>query len=192
MIITIGRQLAAGGREVGRMIADELNLRYFDKEILLESARRSGIADELFRHADENCNLFTLALSTRSQRLFEYQSEAIAELAQAGNCLFLGRAADYILRNRDDLFSVFLSADNDDRMSRLVCKEQISDNEAISLIEKTDKRRAEYYNFFTGKKWGDSRGYDLCINTTVMGIDGTVKLIIDAVKYKEIKKERCR
>ena len=182
MIITIGRQLAAGGREVGKKLAEQLGMRYFDKELLLESARRSGIADELFLRADEHYNLFTLALSTDSQKLFQFQSDTIRQLADEGDCLFLGRAADYILRDRSDLFSVFLTADMESRIRRVMQKDGLTAEQAQAFIEKTDRRRADYYNFYTGKHWGDSNGYDLCLNTSRFGIEGTVRVIVEGLE----------
>lgn len=187
MIITIGRQLAAGGRSVGKILSQQLGLRYFDKELLLESARRSGIADELFLRADERYNLFTLALSTDSQKLFQFQSDTIQQLAAEGDCLFLGRAADYILRDRKDVFSVFLCADMKDRVRLVMQKEGLQESEAVSFIEKTDRRRADYYNFFTGKRWGDSNGYDLCINTSRFSTKTTAEIIKSAVENCNLK-----
>ncbi len=181
MILTISRQLAAGGREIGRLLASELNLKYFDKKSLLDSARRSGIADDLLLRADEHYNLFTLALSTDSQKLFQFQTDTIRQLAQSGNCLFVGRAADYILRDRNDVFSVFLSADISDRIRCVMTKDNLTEAEAESFILKTDRRRADYYNFYTDKQWGDSNGYDLCLNTSRFGVKGTVKIIEESI-----------
>ncbi|MBR1808781.1 MAG: cytidylate kinase-like family protein [Paludibacteraceae bacterium] len=185
MIITIGRQLAAGGRTVGQILAGQLGLKYFDKELLLESARRSGIADELFLRADEHYNLFTLALKTDTQKLFQFQSDTIRQLAEEGDCLFLGRAADYILRDRKDLFTVFLSADMQDRVATVMKKEGMTEEEAAAFIEKTDRRRSDYYNFYTGKRWGDGNCYDLCLNTSRFGIEGTVEIIKTSVECSE-------
>ena len=183
MVVTIGRQLAAGGRDIGKRLAERLHLRYFDKELLLEAARQSGIAEELFFRADEHYNLFTLALSTDSQKLFQFQSDTIRGLAEEGNCLFLGRAADYILRERKDLFSVFLTADMPDRIRLVMEKDGLSEKEAMAFIEKTDRKRADYYNFFTGRRWGDSSGYDICLNTSSFGIEGTIEIICESIGY---------
>ncbi len=182
MILTIGRELASGGRDIGKMLSERLGLRYFDKELLLEAARQSGIAQELFLRADEHYNLFTLALSTDSQRLFQFQSDTIRQLACGGDCLFLGRAADYILRERKDLFTVFLTANMEDRVQRVMQRDGLSERDAITFIEKTDKKRSDYYGFFTGKRWGDSSGYDLCLNTSRFGIEGSAEIIAQSVK----------
>lgn len=181
MIITIGRQLAAGGREIGQMIAKRLNLHYFDKELLIESARESGIAHEMFLRADEHYNLFTLALKTDNQRLFQFQSDTIRRLATEGNSLFMGRAADYILRDRDDLFSVFLTADIKDRIKRVMKHDNLNEQEATRFIKRTDRRRAAYYNFYTGRRWGEALGYDICINTSRLGIDNSVEIIVESI-----------
>lgn len=185
MIITIGRQLAAGGREVGALLAERLGLRYFDKELLQEAAKQSGITQDTFLRADENYNLFTLALNTDRQKLFQWQSETIRRLAAEGDCLFLGRAADYVLRDRSDIFSVFLTADLADRVTRIMEGENMQEKEALAFIENSDSRREDYYNFFTGKHWGDSSGYDLCINTSRFGITATADIIIAALRHRE-------
>ena len=176
MIINIGRELAAGGRQTGRLLAERLGYRYFDKEIVIEAARRSGISSEAFERADEHCNKFLFGLLGYDERLFALQSEVIRELAGAGNCIFVGRCADYILRDRECL-NVFLRAGFAERVERLVAGEKIDEEHAKRLIAETDEKRSDYYNFYTGKTWGDSRSYDLCINTSKTGIEGAVEII---------------
>ncbi len=186
MIITIGRQLAAGGREVGKQLAKQLNLHYYDRSLLAVAARESGIAEDLFSAADEQYNIFTMALKADNQELFQIQSEVIQHLAEKGNCLFVGRAADYVLRERHDLLSVFLTANTEDRIQRIMKGEHLSEKEAKNFIGKADRRRSDYYNFYTGKQWGCANGYDLCINTSRLSIPLTVQLIAEAAnKIKE-------
>ena len=182
MIITIGRQLAAGGRAAGRRVAERLGLRYYDKELILEAARQSGLSPDMFLRADEQLGLFTLALNTDTQKLFQLQSDPIRRLAEAGNCLFVGRAADYVLRDRHDLLSVFLTADTADRIMRIMSGQHLSEREARLLVERADRRRAGFYNFYTNRRWGDASGYDLCLNTSRLGIDRTADLIVQTAR----------
>lgn len=187
MIINIGRELAAGGRQTGKRLAEELGYRYFDKEIVIEAGRRSGISAEAFERADENCNRFLTGLLSFDRQLFELQSEVILELASGGDCIFVGRCADYILREKECL-NVFLRAEQGDRIARLMAGEGIGEDAARDLIRQTDEHRQRYYNFYTGKRWGDSRSYDLCINTSLWGVEGTVELIKLAAKTKNTGK----
>lgn len=184
MIITIGRQLAAGGRAVGKRLAQELNLHYYDKGLLAAAAEESGLSVEHFSAADEQYNIFTLAFSSDNQRLFEIQAETIRQLAAKEDCLFVGRAADYVLRDRQDVLSVFLVADLNDRQQRLMLKEGVAEKEARAMIEKADRRRADYYNFYTGKQWGSALCYDLCLNTSQIDIPTAVSIIRQAALSK--------
>ncbi len=188
MIITIGRQLAAGGRAVGKMLAERLSLRYYDSALLALAAKESGLSEEAFSAADEQYNIFTLALSSDNQRLFRIQSDVIGKVAADGDCVFVGRAADYVLRQRQDVLSVFLTADTGDRIDRLMKDRQITEKEALTLIEKADRRRADYYNFYTGKEWGRACSYHLCINTSQIPIESAVELICQAIIKKETEK----
>lgn len=184
MIINIGRELAAGGREVGKRLAATLGYRYFDKEIILEASKRSGISTQEFERQDETYNKFLVGLGLGHDNLYHIQDQVIHDLAEAGNAVFVGRTADHILRDRSDCLNIFLSATTSDRCQRLMSKEQLTEAQALELIHKTDAKRADYYEFFTGKRWGDARSYDLCINTSNLGIDLTIQLILQYVKLK--------
>ncbi len=180
MIITIGRQLAAGGREIGKRVAEALNLQYYDCELLTEAAKASGINPALFRNADESHDLFLCALGSRNAELFQIQSETIQKLANEQNCLFIGRCADFVLRDNPACLNVFLTADLADRVARIMKAQNLTEKQATELINKTERKRAEYYNFYTGKTWGAASSYDLCINTSRLSIDEIVELICSA------------
>ena len=157
MIITIGRQLAAGGREIGKHLAERLSLKYYDRELILEAGKQSGLNPQLF--------------------------EQVARLAEQDNCVFVGRCADYILRDNPNCLSIFLSADLDDRIKRLSIRENCSAKQALEIIEKADRKRAEYYEFYTGKGWGKACSYDFCLNTTWFGVAEVVDLVSKAALH---------
>ncbi len=177
MIINIGRELAAGGRAVGKALAKEMSLTYYDKELLVEAAKASNFDPNLFAQVDEVCNPYMYAIGSGKQELFQIQSQVILQLAEQGNCIFVGRCADYILRDHPDCLNIFLSCDIDERIHRLEQRMNISSKQAEELIEKTDKQRAAYYNFYTNGHWGVASNYDLCINTTHIDINTIVQLI---------------
>lgn len=177
MIVNIGRQLAAGGRQVAKELARQLDLAYYDKELLFEAARRSGFNAELFERADETHNRFMYALGAGNPELFRILSEVIVSLASERGCVFVGRCADYVLRDRTDCLNVFLSADLPDRIRRLSGRLSLSERQAMELIEKTDRQRADYYNFYTRRQWGMASTYDVCINTSCVGVEGTARLL---------------
>ena len=194
--ICIGRQLASGGREVGRRLAERLGAAYYDSEILDLAARESGLCREAFERNDERKGFFGTAVRSMSSfigmgapypgqsrdiELFTMQSEAIQKAASEGNCIFIGRAADYVLRNHPHCLSVFISADEAARIG-LLCREKgICESEARNLMDRVDAKRASFYNFYSGKKWGDAKSYDLCINVTRVGIEKAVNMIAEAL-----------
>lgn len=177
MIINIGRELAAGGRAVGKALSESLSLAYYDKELIFEAAKESNFDANLFAQADEICNPYMYAMSGNKTELFRIQSQVIRRLAEEGNCLFVGRCADYILRDRTDCLNIFLSCDKEERIHRLEKRSSISAKQAEELIEKTDRQRAAYYNFYTNGVWGAAANYDICINTTSIDIPTTTNLI---------------
>ena len=191
MIITIGRQLGSGGHYIGEELAKRLSIPFYDKELLFKAAQLSGLDAELFERVDENVRgqissgLFGFRYyfvmdgvpyygGLSGEALFKIQSDAINFLANKSSCLILGRCADYVLRDRHDCFNIFICGDEDDRMERIAEKRGLSMKEARSLILKTDKQRAVYYDFYTGSEWGDAASYHVCINSSVFGLDGTV------------------
>ena len=198
-IITIGRQFGSGGREIGYMVADKLGIKLYDKEMLQRAAQDSGICEELFESHDEkpsNSFLYSLVMDTYSMgysgstyndmpinhKIFLAQFDAIKKLAGEGPCVMVGRCADYALADWNDCFSIFVHADLDWRINRIASKHGKTPKEAKDMITKTDKSRASYYNYYTNKKWGAARSYNLCIDSGKLGIDYATEAIIESIK----------
>lgn len=193
-IITIGRQFGSGGKEIGTKLAEKLNIKCYDNELLSEAAKQSGMCEEVFKAHDEkptNSFLYSLVMDTYQpygltgtvdmplgQKLFLAQFDAIKRIANKENCVFVGRCADYALHDKDNVLSVFITSDLEVRTKRISEKYNISESKAREMIIKTDKKRASYYNYYTNKKWGHSNSYDLCIDSSKLGIDNTVQLIL--------------
>ena len=191
--INIGRHLGSGGRAIGRLLADSMGARYLDRELLTLAADRSGLSPEIFERTDEHKGfLHTLAgslfpafsahtgyydESVNDDTLFRLQSEAIRRAAQEAPCIIIGRCADYVLRDMPRTVNVFVVADRRDRIARLCRMNNITEAEAARRIDKGDQRRAEYYNFYTQQRWGAAETYDLCLNTSLFGIERTAEII---------------
>ncbi len=204
MIITIGRQLGSGGLEIGRLLAERLNLAFYDKELLTEAARHSGICPECFQQVDEQAKrtfggvgIFGMRfpfvgdgnMSYNSMisgnNLFLIQSETIVKLAEnEQGAVFVGRCADYVLRDRTDVVSIFITANDNDRVRRLIERKGYTESEAQDMMRKINKQRAAYYDYYAGRPWGVASSYDICINSSLLGINGTVDAIIDILKRK--------
>ena len=201
-IITIGRQYGSGGHDIGKQLAEELNVPFYDKALLERAAKDSGLCQEIFENHDEkptNSFLYSLVMDTYSlgyttssfsemplnHKIFLAQFDAIKNIAKEGPCVIVGRCADYALAEFPNVVNVFLHADLQDRIVRIARRHDLTDAKAKDLIIKTDKRRASYYNYYTSKKWGEAAGYDLSLNTATLGIDGTIHMIREFVTYKE-------
>ena len=201
-IITIGRQFGSGGREIGYMVADKLGIKLYDKEMLQRAAQDSGICEELFESHDEkpsNSFLYSLVMDTYSMgysgstyndmpinhKIFLAQFDAIKKIANEGPCILVGRCADYALEGYPNLLSVFIHADLDARIKRIEKKYDLTDAKAKDLIIKTNKKRASYYNYYTDKRWGDADSYDVCLDSSVLGLEGTAEAIIKLIEVKE-------
>lgn len=195
--ICIGRQYGSGGRMVGRKVAERLGATYYDSEILDLAARESGLCREVFERSDERKGFFGAAFRAMSSfvgmgtaypgqdrdvQLFEIQAEAIRKAADEANCVFIGRAADYILRDRPFRLSIFVTADEPDRIRWVCSHDHVGDREALRLMERIDERRAAFYSLYSGKTWGAAASYDLCINTSKVGIDGAAEIIAESIK----------
>ncbi|MDF1559215.1 MAG: cytidylate kinase-like family protein [Bacteroidales bacterium] len=194
-IITIGRQLGSGGREIGQKLAARLGISFYDKELIRLAAQESGLREEFFERFDEkkHFSLFPGLFGIRNsiaedmfssyylsnETLFKIQSDVMRRLADEGPCLFVGRCADYVMKERTDCLNIFISADIDDRIARIARTHDLTEAKARDLVEKTDRGRSSYYNYFTGKKWGEATSYHLCINSSLLGIDETVRMIIN-------------
>lgn len=194
-IITIGRQYGSGGREIGQKLAEKLNIKCYDNELLSIAAKESGLCQEVFEAHDEkptNSFLYSLVMDTYhpygtggmidvplSQKIFLAQFEAIKSIAKKESCVFVGRCADYALQDDFNVTSVFISSDMDSKINRICKRNNVTASKAQEMIIKTDKKRASYYNYYTNKKWGVCSSYDLCINSGKVGIDKAVDIIID-------------
>lgn len=205
-VITIGREFGSGGREIGRILAEKLNIKCYDKELLALSAKESGLSEELFKFNDEkptNSFLYSLVMDTYSmgyssssymdvpmnQKIFMAQYDCIKKLVEQESCIIVGRCADYALKDMPGLVSVFISADMDFKVKRVTEMYGCDEEKAKDIINKTNKKRASYYNFYSNKKWADSRSYDLCINSSAVGIENAVDLIIHFMNLKLNKKD---
>ena len=188
-IIVIGRQFGSGGKLVAETIGRILDIPVYDKELIAKAAEESGFSKELFRKSDEKRNLFSISSFFSSGRfgpgdnyvgdneLFKIQSKVIQGIAEEGSAVFVGRCADYILRETDRL-SVFITAPLEDRIRRVCGRMGTDRNEASSMIQKVDRSRAASYNFFSFGDWGVASNYDLCVDSSILGIEKTAEMII--------------
>lgn len=195
LIITLGRQTGSGGRKIGTMLAERLGVKCYDKELLDRAAKESGLCRELLESNDEkptNSFLYSLVMDTYSlgyssspyvdmpinQKIFLAQFDTIRNLAKNESCVIVGRCADYALSGIPGMISVFICAEEADKISRIQESQKVSSDKAREVMLKTDKRRSSYYNYYSNKRWGDSRSYDLCINSSKVGLDGAVDMIL--------------
>ena len=203
-VITIGRQFGSGGREIGEKLAKSYDIGYYDRELLARAAKESGFCEEILMNHDErptNSFLYNLVIDTYSfgynsssfvdmpisQKVFLAQFDTIKKIAEEGPCVIVGRCADYALENRDNVINLFIYADEDFKVNRIMKLYDLDAGKARDMIAKKDKQRQSYYNYYTNRKWGRASSYDLCINSSVLGIDGSVKLIKQFVEDFENK-----
>ena len=202
IIITIGRQFGSGGRATGKLLAEKLGINYYDKELIELAAKESGLCPEVFEKADEkvskglvyafsagfsNMGIFTPSNDILSnEKLFQLQSDTIRNLAENESAVIVGRCADYILRNNLDCVSVFIHANKDFRIKHIIQRQHIKEEEAIVLMNKADKSRAAYYNYYTDKVWGHGSSYNLTVDSSILGIEGTVYFIMDFINRKRL------
>ena len=200
-VITIGREFGSGGHEIGMKLAEKLGIKCYDKELLQVAAKESGLCEELFASQDEkptNSFLYSLVMDTYSLRypnsyvdmpinhkVFLAQFDAIKKLAAKESCVIVGRCADYALEDDPFAVSVWIKASLDERIKRIKKLYELNDSKAADLIQKTDKKRASYYNYYSSKKWGEAKSYDLCIDSGLVGIDGAIELILKFIELKE-------
>ncbi len=197
VVITIARQYGSGGKTIGEMLAAKLGIEYYDKDLIYLASEESGINADLFMKADEkikNSALFR-AISkvkpyngelitpdsddfTSADNLFNYQAKIIKELASENSCVIIGRCADYVLRDFDNVLSVFVHAPKDFCMKKAAEKHSMSESDLEKFIAKTDKGRADYYKYHTGREWTDARNYDLCLDSSKLGFERCVDEII--------------
>ena len=200
VVVTIARQYGSGGREIGEKIAKILGVPLIDKELIKDAAASGQLNEDVIRSADEsaaNSLLYTLAMGSNvlgttihfgykmpiNDKLFILQSDAIKEYASKGSCVIIGRCADYVLRDEENVLRLFIYGDLDHRIARVRERHpEIKSTQVIDVINKTDKRRSTYYNFYTGNKWGKYDNYDIAINSSTHGVEGTAQLICAAAK----------
>lgn len=195
-IITIGRQFGSGGLEAGKKLAEKYDIDFYDKELISLAARESGFSEKIFEKADEtptNSFLYSVVMGgypmnslffqnndlLTNDNLFAIQSKVIKKIAQKKSCVIVGRCSDYILREEEKLVRVFLHADLDFRVKRIMERYNMDTKEAKQIIAKTDKKRANYYGYYTGNTWDCLNNYDIIINTSKVGIDGAVEQIMN-------------
>ncbi|WP_324823813.1 cytidylate kinase-like family protein [Sinanaerobacter sp. ZZT-01] len=199
IIITIAREYGSGGREIGKQLAEQLKIPFYDKELITRTAEESGIDPDLFENADEKpSNPFWTSLAFNigtfgshiptindlpmNDRLFLLQSKTIRKIAEEGSCVIVGRCADYILEKEENIIRFFIHADREDKLNRVIHSYGIPEEGAQEFMKKTDRRRATYYDYYVGEKWGQINRYDLSINSSTLGIQSTVDLLLKFVK----------
>ena len=199
-VITIGRELGSGGKAIGELMAKELSIPVYDRRLISMAAEENGFAPAIFKQADETpskglmsqvihslsspfaafSSLYSNSMSNES--LFKLQSDIILEKAQNEDCIIVGRCSDYILRNHPRHVSIFVRGNYEDRVKFVMQRNQMTEAEAKELIEHTDAIRSDYHNFYSETNWGDSRAYDICINSSLLGLEGTAKVLTEFVK----------
>ena len=197
IIINVGRQVCAGGLEIGRLLAEEFHAKYYDRELLNLAARESGFSEEFLKRSDERKGFFRTILhlpganmmdgesfyqnNFSQESLFKFQSDAIIKAAQVSSCVFVGRCADYVLRDFPNVVNIFITASLEARAALFMQEKGVDHDEAVKRIEHIESRRASYYNYYTGKKWGHAASYDLCVDSSLLGTDQTAKLIAEFI-----------
>jgi cytidylate kinase len=199
IIINVGRQLGSGGHDIGRMLALDFQAKYYDRELLNLAAKESGLSEKIFEQNDEKKGFFRGLLNLGSphvnsdggykssfsqETLFQFQSDAIVKAAKEGSCVFVGRCADYVLRDFGNTVNVFITASMNYRIGQIMNKQQIDADAARKFIEQGEATRAAYYNYYTGKKWGHSSSYDLCIDSSILGLVESEKLIAGFIRKR--------
>lgn len=201
LIITIGRQYGSGGTEIGQKLARDLKVHFYDKNILRMNSDESGIKESYFHLADERAGnklLYRIISSLKpeqsapsygsdlisSDNLFRFQSAVIRKLAAEESCVIIGRCAEYVLEGTEGLVRIYLYADMEDRIARITEKELYDPKDVVKNIKRIDKERRDYHRYYTGRSWEDLENYDIIINTSRLGIDGTVSALKDYLKAR--------
>ena len=199
IIINVGRQVGAGGQEIGRMLAQEFNAKFYDRELLNLAAKESGFSEKFFKQNDEKKGFIRGLFNVQSphltgssiygsnfsqESLFQFQSDAIRKAAAEDSCVFLGRCADYILRDFENVVNIFITASLDFRVEIVSKVKELDADHVRKLIEQVESRRAQYYNYYTGKKWGAAESYDFCIDASILGLEETEKIIATYIRKR--------
>ena len=190
-IITISREFGSGGRFIGEEVAKKLGIAYYDKNIINEIAEKSGLSPEYIQENAElspKKGLFAYAFAGRDitgksveDLVYEAQRKVILELADKEPCVIIGRNADYILKDRDDVLNVFIHGDAQEKIQRITRLYNVEEQKAVKMMEDTDKRRMANYNFYTNQKWGKADNYTLCLNSSQLGYDRCEKIIMECI-----------
>lgn len=205
-IITIGRQFGSGGHEIGEKLAQHFGIKYYDKELLTRAAKESGFCEEMMQSHDERPTssfLYNLVMDTYSfgynsasfvdmpisHKVFLAQFDTIKKIADEGPCVIVGRCADYALSEYKNCLNIFIHAEEKCKIKRIMDKysEASTEQKAKDMMIKKDKQRQSYYNYYSSKKWGRADSYDLSINSSILGVDGTVKLLLQYIEDFEKK-----
>lgn len=200
LIINIGRQLGSGGHDIGHLLAEHFHAQYFDREILNLTARESGLSERFLEQNDESKSFFrtflhipgglasTMGVTSRQgfsqDSFFQLQSDVIRHAAEEGPCVFVGRCADYVLRDIPTCVNIFVTAPLPFRIDRVAQQHGCTPEEARHIIEKGESRRAAYYNYYTGKHWGQASAYHLCIDSSTLGIEETARFITQFIEQR--------
>ena len=196
-VITISREFGSGGHDIGMEVAKRLNIPFYDQEIVDKAVAESGFTKEFIEEHGEYSTLSSVLLGTSApfdsyyyaedpqDKIFKIQRRIIKKFAQEGPCVIVGRCADYALEDNPYAVSVFIKASLDERVQRIKRIYELNDSKAADLIQKTDKRRASYYNYYSSKKWGEAKSYNLCIDSGLVGIDGAIDMILKFIELKE-------
>ena len=199
-VLTIGRQFGSGGKEVGIRVAKELGIPFYDKELLQEAAKKSGLCEKIIDHFDErpksllysidmDSYMFalpgTVAGESLEKQVYLATFNNILQIAERGPCVMIGRCADYALADNPNHLSIFIHAPLDDRIQRVAKRQNLPPDKARALITKTDKRRASYYEYYSSQRWGAVESYDFCLNSSYLGLGGTVELVRAIIDHKE-------
>ncbi|MCC8101309.1 MAG: cytidylate kinase-like family protein [Clostridiales bacterium] len=196
VVVTIGRQFGSGGHEIGEKLARKLGIKFYDKELIKVIAKQSGLCEKVLESYDEkptNSLLYSIVMDvypsamytgpTLDQQIYQANYDAIKQLGE-DSCVIVGRCADYILRDTPELVSVFVHANSDFRAARIAEEYQLPDAKVRDMLVKTDKKRASYYNFQSEKKWGVATSYNLCIESSTIGIEGSVEMIENYIRHR--------
>ena len=203
-VITISRQTGSGGRELGKKLSERLGIPFYDKELLKRAARDSGLCERIIERFDEKPKslLYSLVMDPYSytsidgapgtfgsveQNVYSAVFETVRRVAKESPCVIVGRCADFALKGEVPCLNIFVSADTEFKVKRIADEDNVSLDKARSIMEKTDKKRSSYYNYYTDKRWGDAANYDLCINMSLIGIDNAVELIVGILNGGKLK-----
>lgn len=199
IIINVGRQIGSGGHIIAERLAEDFGCKCYDRELLNLAAKESGFSEKFFEQNDEQKGFFQSLFHTHlpflsdnnfyhndfsQEGLYKFQSDAIKKAADEGSCVFVGRTADYVLREYENVVNVFITADTEDRVRAVSGRRGITPEAARKYIENHEDERASYYNYYTGKKWGHSESYDLCVNSSHLGLEETERFIAEFIKRK--------